>query len=241
MSITPTAAGSPPTIDFGKCFRYFFEDPDWLKKALIGGLFTLLSLLIVGMFFVAGYWARLLKRVEAGEERPLPEWDDLGGIFGDGLKLVGLYFVYNLGLALLVSIPAGLIFGLLVAMGSVARRESGDAESAIAALGGLGITGLYAVFLILVLALSLYLPAAFVRVALKNDFAAGFAFRDNFAFIKANLGNYVLSLVFYLLTSFLAQFGVILCCVGVFPIAFWGYCVLGFALGETVRLNPGSV
>jgi len=63
---TPTPAGSG-TIDFAKCFRFAVEDPDWVKKILFGGLFTLLSALIVGIFFVSGYWVRFLRR-----ERPLP-------------------------------------------------------------------------------------------------------------------------------------------------------------------------
>jgi hypothetical protein len=240
MSTASRTPAGPSTIDFEKCFRFVVEDPEWVKKILIGGLFALLGILIVGLFFVAGYWARLLKRVAAGEARPLPDWDDLGGIFGDGLRLVGLYFSYTVGAGLLVGIPAGAGVLLLVALGSTAGH-SDDAASALAGLVGLGVTGLYAFFLVLMLALSLYLPSAFLRVVLKDDFRAGFAFRENLAFIRANLGNYALSLVFYLLASFLSQFGVVLCCVGIFPLAFWGYCILGYALGETVRLNPGSV
>jgi hypothetical protein len=82
---------SPRTgLDFGRCFSFVSEDPDWAKKILIGGLFALASFFLVGAFFVAGYFARLVKRVAAGEPLPLPEWDDLGGIFNDGLRLVGL-------------------------------------------------------------------------------------------------------------------------------------------------------
>jgi hypothetical protein len=86
-----------------------------------------------------------------------------------------------------------------------------------------------------------YLPAAMVRAALRDSFSEGFAWREIVGFIRANLGNYALSIVIYLVASFLSQFGMILCCVGLFPAAFWAYEVLAYALGETVRLNPGSV
>src|SRR5260221_12523598 len=86
---TPAAPRDSPNVDFGRCFGFVLEDPDWVKKVLIGGAFVLLSMGIVGAFFVAGYWARLLRRVAAGDPRPLPEWDDLGGISSDGLKLMG--------------------------------------------------------------------------------------------------------------------------------------------------------
>jgi hypothetical protein len=238
--MSTAAPAAPQSIDFGKCFRVVFDDPDWIKKVLIGGGFALLSALIVGLFFVAGYWARLVKRAAAGEPRPLPEWDDLGGIFGDGLKLVGLYLVYMLAIGLVVGIVAGAGCLVLAGLGAATSRSE-EAGSTLAALGGLGFMGLYLVFLVVMLALGLYLPSAFVRVVMRGDFAAGFQFRENFGFIRANLANYALSLVLYLLASFVAQFGLLLCCVGIFPASFWGYCVVGFALGETVRLNPTSV
>jgi hypothetical protein len=86
-----------------------------------------------------------------------------------------------------------------------------------------------------------YLPAALARSALRDSFSQGFAWREIVAFIRANLGNYALALVVYLVASFLSQFGSILCCIGIFPAAFWAYEVLAFGLGETVRLGGGSV
>ncbi len=95
--------------------------------------------------------------------------------------------------------------------------------------------------LLVSLAAMVFLPAALVRSVMRDSFAEGFAWRPIVGFIQANLGNYALSLVIYLLASFLSQFGMILCCVGFFPAAFWGYLVLAYGLGETVRLNPSSV
>jgi hypothetical protein len=100
---------------------------------------------------------------------------------------------------------------------------------------------LYGFLMLVSLALAVYLPAALVRTAVRGTVAAGLAWQDNVAFIRANLGNYLLSLLIYLLASFVAQFGFLLCCVGVFPASFWAYCVLAVALGETLRLNPTSV
>ena len=44
----------------------------------------------------------------------------------------------------------------------------------------------------------------------------------------------------YLVAAFVAQFGVLLCCVGVFPAVFWSYLVLAMALGQTSRLSAAS-
>jgi len=237
---TPVAPTGPPAIDFARSFRFLVEDADWVKKVLIGGLFALLSFLIVGAFFVAGYWVRFLRRVAAGEPRPLPEWDDLGGIFKDGLKLLGAYLVYTAGVFVAVA-SLGCAAGLVALGIDRMSRVSDGAASGLAALGGLGIAAGYGLFMLLALVLACFLPAVFVRVAIKDRFAEAFAFRELFAFLKANLGNYALSLVLYLVASFLAQFGALVCCLGLFPAVFWSYLVLGHALGETVRLNPGSL
>jgi hypothetical protein len=69
----------------------------------------------------------------------------------------------------------------------------------------------------------------------------GFAAREVLGFIRANVGNYLIALVIYLLASFLSQFGILLCCVGIFPAAFWSYMVLAVALGQAVRLSPVAI
>ena len=237
---TPAVPRDSSTVDFGRCFGFVVEDPDWVKKVLIGGGFVLLSMVIVGAFFVAGYWVRFVRRVAAGDPRPLPEWDDLGGIFSDGLKLVGTWFVYVFGTLAVVASLFCVIGMVVFGIGGLPHDADG-ARSAAAALGGLAVVAVYGFLALLGLALAIFLPAVFVRVAIKDRFEEAFAFRETVSFIQANLGNYALSLVFHLVARFASQFGLLLCCVGVFPAAFWSALVLAYALGETVRLNPRSV
>jgi len=234
MSSSPTARRE--SIDFGRAFTFVTEDPDWVSKVLLGGLFSFLSLLLVGAFFVAGYMVRLIRRSARGEERPLPEWDDLGGIFGDGLRAMGIYLAYAF-IFFLVPAIVGCVAGAMgggIAGVLASGRSSDDAAGALMALGFLIFYGL---ILIASLALSIYLPAAFVRFALLDHFEAAFDFRENLAFIRRNLANYALSLVLYLVASFAAQFGFLLCCVGFFPAAFWAYCLFGWSLGQTARFD----
>ncbi len=233
-------ATSSPTVDFAKCFSFVPEDPEWIKKLLIGGGFALLSSLLIGIPFVAGYWGRTLKRVAAGDPRPLPEWDDLGGIFGEGLKIALVGLAYGCVLLLVIA-SVGCVIAFFFMGAEALERQSRGAGSAMAALGGTGIVALYFFFIVAALAINLYLPAALVRVVLTGELSAGFDFGRHVAFIRGNLVNYLLSLLFYFVGSFAAQFGFILCCVGVFPLAFWAYLVLAYALGSTVRMNPGSV
>ncbi len=228
---SPAPAGS---VDFGRSFTFVTEDPEWLKKILIGGVFTLACALLVGVPFVLGYFSRMLKNVVAGEPRPMPEWDDLGGIFNEGLRLTAVYLVYVLAV---VAVVAALGCVVMLPFLALSGRRA-DPSEVLGVMGGLGIVGLYALVMVTSLALAVYLPAALARVALRGTVADGFAWRETLGFIRANLGNYLISLVIYLLASFVSQFGIILCCVGVFPAAFWSYMVLAVALGQTVRLSP---
>jgi len=189
-------------------------------------------MILVGVPFVLGYFSRTLRNVAAGTRPELPEWDDLGGIFEEGLRLTAVYVVYTLGILVLIGVFAGAVLvPVFVVSGG------GEPSDLLAGLGALGIVALYGVILLVSLATALYLPAALARSALRGSVSEAFAWRENLEFIKANLANYALSLVSYLVAGFLAQFGILLCCVGVFPAGFWSYLVLASALGQTARLS----
>jgi hypothetical protein len=231
----PAPAPAPAAdLDLGRAFSFAFQDPEWIKKMLLGGLFSLLGMLIVGVFFVSGYFVRLIRRAARGEERPLPDWDDLGGLFGEGVPVVGVYLGYVLPVVLvpvLLVVVSAVVFG---GTASLAHRSEA-AANAMGAMLSVVILGLYALFMLVMFALMAYLPAALVRLALLGRFGAAFEWRENVAFIRRNFGPYLLTLGFYLVASFVAQFGVILCFVGVFPVSFWSLCVLGYCLGLVAR------
>ncbi len=208
-------------LDFGRCLSFFFQDPDWIKKILLGSVFSILSLFIVGGFFLAGYLLRLIRRAARGEERPLPEWDDLGGIFVDGALVVGAYLAYLAPLVVLM---------VFFSIGVAALGGGGDGgDQAALAVASV----LFAiVWTLALLAILFYFPAALTRLALERRFGAAFEIEENFAFIKRNVGNYVLALLTFLLANFISQFGILLFCIGILPASFWASCVAAYALGE---------
>jgi hypothetical protein len=233
-----TASGPGPArdnIDLARGFRFVTEDPDWIKKVLIGGVFMLLVGLLVGAVFVAGYGLRLLRRTARGEPRPLPEWDDLGGLFSDGLRPVGIYFAYALPVAI---IPMAFFAIAAVVGAGLSRAGSHEGSEAFGALMAIGFMGVYALMAVVMLALALYVPAALARFAMLERMGAAFEVRENLDFIRRNLSNYAMTLLLYLLASFAAQLGIVLCCVGFFPASFWAFCILCWGLGEVVRRDP---
>src|SRR5262245_10705026 len=168
----------------------------------MGSLFYLLAMLLIGAPFVAGYVVQVTRRAARGEARPLPEWDRLGELFSDGLVIIGLYLVHFLAAFLL----PGSIGCLFAVIGGAASGS--DAAGGVAALG---MMFAYLIFFVLLLAVLIYFPAAYIRTAITGRFSAGLEVRENIELIKRSPGNYFLALAIYWVTSFIAQFGIILC------------------------------
>lgn len=235
-SLAPPPPPSPPpsssgSFDLMKALRVLFDDPDWVKKTLFGSLFVLLGFVFIGIFWSMGYIVRVIRNTARGDAQPLPDWDDLGGIFQDGLAPVGAMLAYVLGICVVIGVMLGCVFGLAAAGGSSDAAE---------AMGALGVLAINLLSLVLYLAMLVFLPAALTRLVLQDRFAAAFEFGEIFDYIKRNAGNYLLAILAYFIASMISQFGVLLLCIGLLPAAFWATIVLGWGLGEAARLDPGA-
>jgi len=82
--------------NIARAFSFMFEDKNWFGKILIGGLFVILSLVIVGIPFLCGYLLEVAKRSYENKEVPLPEWDNLGDKFFHGLVYFIILVIYSL-------------------------------------------------------------------------------------------------------------------------------------------------
>ncbi len=96
-----------------------FEDKNWLSKILVGAAFTLLSAIIVGIPFLAGYVVMAIKRAYDDEEVPLPEWDNFGDMFGKGIMAFIIVVLLFIPAVILHFVPCGgllSVFYTLLAM-----------------------------------------------------------------------------------------------------------------------------
>jgi hypothetical protein len=225
--VPPMGPPPAPAFDFGKPFTYVFEDPAWLQKILIGGLFYLAGIVIVGWFFLFGYVARTARNVINGVAHPLPEWENLGDYFAEGLRLFGVALVYILPfflLAVSVMIPAGLL---------------GATDNEPMQMIGSGLAGCLPCLLVpLSLLVMFFMPASLLFAAVEQRFGAAFEFGRIWPFIKGNIGNYLLAVVIYLVARFLVGFGVLLLCIGVIFTGFWSFLITAHAFAQVYRLAP---
>lgn len=75
-----------------KSFSYVMEDPNWMKKVLIGSLIT--SIPVVEAI-TDGYQIQTIKNIQAGYRYPLPSWDDVTQYFKQGISLrLAIYAIY---------------------------------------------------------------------------------------------------------------------------------------------------
>jgi hypothetical protein len=215
--------------DFARPFVFMFDDPNWVPKILIGGLFVLAAFLIIGIFFILGYAARLTRNVIAGAHHPLPDWDDLGEYFGEGFSLFCVALVYTLPiiiLAIVLVVPAALM-------------EAVEDET-IRNLGGCAAGTLWCILVPLSFAVMFFLPAALLMAITERRFGAAFEFGRIWSFIKANIGNYLLAVVIYFVARFVGGFGIILLCIGIVFTEFWAIVAYTYAFAEAYRLSGGK-
>lgn len=217
-------------MDIGKAFGFVFEDEEWVTKVLLGAAVTLIP--IFGGFALMGYGIAVVRNVMAGKPRPLPEWNDLGRFFMDGLLFWVATLVYALPFLILLC-PIALVWLLPGLAG-----EQDDLVTILTTVAGLVSAGLGCLAVLYGILLALLAPALQIRYAETGEIGACLRFGEIFRFLFANIGSIIVSqlllwLAGMLIAGVLSGFGGIL---SVIPICGW---ILAGALG--LLMLPVSV
>jgi hypothetical protein len=80
---------------FEDALRYPYAEGEGLRALAIGGILTLLNVLLLPPLLVSDYTLRVLRRVAAGDQH-LPGSDDPVGLFVDGLNAIAVAVEYPL-------------------------------------------------------------------------------------------------------------------------------------------------
>ncbi|MBC7101391.1 DUF4013 domain-containing protein [Methanothermobacter tenebrarum] len=179
-------------MDIGEIISDAIKYPasDW-KKLIILGVFYLLGFLIIPTFFAIGYVFRALKATIAGFDE-LPEFDEWGGMFVDGLKVFVVGLVYMI--IPLIIIGVGVFTSLeklLSSPGAFTPYGNVIVTDLTLLQAGLGII---IIGIIVAIIFGLLLTIAIAHMAYNDsEFGAAFRFREILDVIsEIGWGKYIL-------------------------------------------------
>lgn len=199
---------------------------DWVKILIL----TIISIIPIVNFMSAGYMLRIIKSTLAGIDE-VPEFDELGELFIDGIKILIVGIVY-----MIVPIILFIIAALLSAPAATIDYSSGYSYYVpFTAMSGLSIILMLIGFIVEILVLLVYYPAIVNMALYDSEIGAAFRFSEILERISAvGWGNYILWIIAILITSFIV--GIILGIVGVIlMIILIGFLVL-FAAGAYLTM-----
>lgn len=241
------------TADLRTALRFPFQSKGWLNHFLVGSALFFANSFIpfIPAIFVYGYCARLMRHTVNGQALALPEWNDWGGLFKDGLRSTAIGFLY-LGPGAIVMLGGSLIYFMAIMVGVIATDDG--AVEVVSPVFPLFMFGAVAVlFISMALGWALWtlgavpMPLALAHSAARQQFLAAFDLRALGQIIRADKWGYLLSWVIVMglvgviyLAFMLLYFTVILCLfsyVFLAPLGFYAMLVAAAVFGNFYREN----
>jgi hypothetical protein len=208
-------------MDVAKAFTYITEDDRWMGKIGIGALISLLAFLILPAFLLTGYMVGITRNVMNGVKRPLPEWEDLGTLFKDGISIAIASLVYTLPFWLLICIA----FVTTIGFGGLSEVSEISEDALVAGvLATYGLVG--CLTLIFMLALFFISPAIVIQYVREGELSACFRFGEVLTIARENLGDIVIAGLTPFAASFV--FSILFGALSIIPCLGW---IASFALG----------
>ncbi len=205
-------------MNIERSFVFAFKAPGSAKKLFLGGLFTLLFFTVFFAFVVVGYLMRIFCNTLEGRDARIPEWDDLVGLFNEGLQPLLIILIYNAPVVMLFVIE------------QLFHTVTGTNLGVVVVFGFLR--------LVISIIVSILLPLGLIRFVVKGTLRAAFDFGQIVDFIKTNSGNYFtawgLSLVLAVASGII---GFIVFFIGVFFTSFISYVIMIHLYGQAYRAS----
>ncbi|MCL2504104.1 MAG: DUF4013 domain-containing protein [Coriobacteriia bacterium] len=173
-------------IDLNRVVTAPFADHDWVKKTFLGLLWFTLGITMPAVY---GAQMEYIRQVTRGNDS-LPEWDDFGKQWIDGLKFCFALFIYTLPLIILYVTMMPAIIAL--PMGFIALGEGSDAAAVRVPFAIITMYVLMFAYMainaICSLALGVFFRAAMVNYAMTQRFGAFFEFRKIMRLMRGKTG-----------------------------------------------------
>lgn len=219
-------------MDIGKAFGFVFEDEEWVAKFLVAigillagaVLFFLIIPPILAAILLSGYGVEITRRVIKGRTPVLPEWNDWGQLFLDGLLVTIIGIVYALPI-----IIVGLCLGAPIGI-------AGEESAAAAAFGSI----LGCLNFMWAIVMSFLLPAAIAFYVKEGELAAAFRFGEIWSFVRGNLNIYLITAIMAWVAGLLAGLGFLVCLIGLLVTIPYAEFVTGYLYGQAFLESSGQ-
>ncbi|MBN1978553.1 MAG: DUF4013 domain-containing protein [Anaerolineae bacterium] len=220
-------------MDFGQAFTYIFKDEEWIKKVLLGIVLSIVP--IFGQLALTGYIIVVIRNVKANDPRPLPDWNEIGQYFMDGLKLFVVSLIYSLP-ALILACPAMLV-GFLPAF---LPLLAGDEPRMALALTGISTILILALSLLPMLYsffLTFLSPVLLIRLAETGEISDCLRFKEVMRFAFANIGPLIIALLVVSAAALIIVAPTAMLTLGLstLPLTVWLQLVFGHLCGQIAR------
>ena len=161
-------------------------------KVLILGIITIASILIVPLFLLLGYMFRIIKATLAGIDE-LPEFDEIGEMFVDGLKVFVVGFIYAIPVWIISA-----IFGLLTGGTAATTADLGTGYALAFILGNI-------VTFIIAVIIGLVELMAIANMAYNDgDLGTAFRFSEILDIISTiGWGKYIVTYIVIVILAFI--------------------------------------
>lgn len=237
-----------------KIISFPFKGERWAVKNLIGAALTFGNFIVpvIPALPALGYAARIMKHIIVDDEDPaLPEWNDWVNLFLDGLKVLGVMFLFDLPAFLLMVVGYGIIFVpiFIISLNPDSPYFASGAIPFIQTLLSFCGMAVSMLGIILIYGALLFLPPALGNMIAKSSFGAAFQFGDWWVVFKKNFSGYLVAVVLllglYMIWMYCAMFmvyTVIFCCLLPFVMSFIGFflslvtlCLFAIAYRDGIR------
>lgn len=189
-------------MDIERSLRFIWEDEDWIKKVLIAAVLMITG---IGGIGTAGWLAELARRVANDEDEPLPDWDDIGRYFINGLKYMAVAFIWSLPVtALIVGISLVSVFSF-----------TQDDSSAVFGIFMFSNICIFFLTFVYIMFLTMMMMPLWVQLAEDTPFGELVNPARTWTLLRANLTGYLVVMLITWLATFVASLaGTILCGIG---------------------------
>ncbi len=221
----------PQAFDLGGVLMAAFRDPNALRKFAIGAVAAVLVPFFgIGLAALLGFMARTARNAMAGDEHPLAEWNDVGGLLLDGVRVLGVALLCAVAAVAVAGVP----LALFAAFGAILTSFSSHMTGLMVGLGFIAaFGGLLAIGIAVAggLAGHMAFHAGVMRMVAAGRFGEALRLDAVYAMVRANLGVslcLILSVVIIKALSLLS----LPTFVGVLPALFWVFASYGTAVGR---------